>query len=179
MKTSIDSAILHWINEHQVHIEVDSPAYRALAQTIKQLSSAKPKTPVRASSTDLLGVVTAKTVDFNMAMWRDQDSSCLLCNTPMGLDAGAEWPADPRLLLCWGCMSELCSELITKLETTDDQATRGELRSAFDQATTYAVQATTYAVGDKVLLPDGQIGIITGTSEHGTTGTVAPANYAP
>ena len=29
------------------------------------------------SSTDLLNVVTAKTVDFDMETWRDQDSSCL------------------------------------------------------------------------------------------------------
>lgn len=80
----------------------------------------KPKTLNRVGSTDLLGAVTAKTVDFDMEMWKDQDSSCLLCNTSMGLDNGAEWPADPRLLLCWGCMSELCSELIAKLEAPND-----------------------------------------------------------
>jgi hypothetical protein len=63
---------------------------------------------------ELFGALTAKTVDFDMGMWRDQDSSCLLCHTPIGLDDGAEWPDDPRLLLCWGCMSELCAELISK-----------------------------------------------------------------
>ena len=79
----------------------------------------KPKTPARVGPTDLLDAVTAKAVDFDMAMWRDQDSSCLLCYTPIGLCDGAEWPADPRLLLCWGCMSELCSELIANAEVRD------------------------------------------------------------
>lgn len=64
---------------------------------------------------DLLGAVTAKTVGFDMEIWKDQNSSCLLCNAAMRLDAGAEWPDDPRLLLCWSCMSELCSELLATL----------------------------------------------------------------
>ena len=69
------------------------------------------------SPTDLLNMVTAKTVDFDMETWRDQDSSCLLCNVPIKLDNDAEWLDDPRLLLCWSCLGELCSELMTKLET--------------------------------------------------------------
>lgn len=65
---------------------------------------------------DLLVTATAKTVDFDIEMWKEQDSSCLLCHATMGLNFGCEWPDDPRLRLCWSCMSELCAELIAKLE---------------------------------------------------------------
>ncbi len=44
--------------------------------------------------------------------WQEQDSSCLLCNAPMSLNPGCEWPDDPRLLLCWGCMSKVLAELL-------------------------------------------------------------------
>jgi hypothetical protein len=30
----------------------------------------------------------------------------------MSLDEGCEWPADPRLLLCWSCMSNVMGELL-------------------------------------------------------------------
>lgn len=61
---------------------------------------------------------------FDFEAWKEQDSSCLLCHAPMSLDFGCEWPDDPRLLLCWGCMSQLCAELIAKLEAPNDQAER-------------------------------------------------------
>lgn len=89
------------------------------------MNSDSPTTPEQigpdVASSDLLGAVTAKTVDFDMEMWKDQDSSCLLCNAPLSLGDSAEWPDDPRLLLCWGCMSELCSELIGKLEAPNTE----------------------------------------------------------
>jgi len=53
-----------------------------------------------------------KTKDFDFELWKEQDSSCLLCHNLLSLDSGAEWPEDHRLLLCWGCMSELCAELL-------------------------------------------------------------------
>lgn len=71
---------------------------------------------ISTAAMDLLGVVTAATVDFDMEMWKEQESSCLLCHMKMELNFGAEWPDDPRLLLCWDCMSSLCAELIIKLE---------------------------------------------------------------
>ena len=66
---------------------------------------------------ELLGALNAKVKNFDMEMWKEQDSSCVLCNCPMHLEFGHEWPDDPRMLLCWSCMADVCGELMAKLET--------------------------------------------------------------
>ena len=50
-----------------------------------------------------------------MPDWIEQDSSCIKCHTPMELDFGAEWPDDPRLLLCGSCAIEMLSRAIAEL----------------------------------------------------------------
>jgi hypothetical protein len=59
-----------------------------------------------------LGALGQATKDLDMESWKEQGSSCLLCKKTMSLDEGCEWPADPRLLLCWSCMSNVMGELL-------------------------------------------------------------------
>jgi hypothetical protein len=66
---------------------------------------------------ELLEFLTSETNGFDREMWREQDSSCLLCHAPMALEEGAKWPEDNRLLLCWSCMSDLCEELLSKKQS--------------------------------------------------------------
>lgn len=67
---------------------------------------------------NVLNNTIAKYTDsgFDFELWMEQDSSCLLCNTLMGLNEGSEWPDDPRLLLCESCLSRVLSEQLEKLE---------------------------------------------------------------
>ena len=75
---------------------------------------------VPIGSGDLLGALNQAIKDFDMDSWKDQDSSCLLCHAPMSLDFGCDWPDDPRMLLCWSCMSNVCAELLAMLEAPND-----------------------------------------------------------
>lgn len=71
----------------------------------------------------LLGALNSKVKNFDMEMWKEQDSSCLLCNCPMHLEFGHEWPADPRMLMCWSCMADVCGELFAIIEAPNDKLT--------------------------------------------------------
>lgn len=71
-----------------------------------------------------LGAINQATKDFDMEAWKEQDSSCLLCHATMGLDDGCEWPDDPRLLLCWSCMSNVMGELLAMMEAPNGEADR-------------------------------------------------------
>lgn len=64
------------------------------------------------ASGSVLDKLNAAVKNFDMELWHEQDSSCLLCHAAMSLDVGAEWPDDPRLLLCWSCMSHALRELL-------------------------------------------------------------------
>ena len=75
-----------------------------------------PQTPEGVCSMPLLGALVQATKDFDMDVWKEQDSSCLLCHTTMGLDFGCEWPDDPRMLLCWSCMSNVLAEMFASME---------------------------------------------------------------
>ena len=71
--------------------------------------------PQASPPATLLDALAKATKDFDMDAWKEQDSSCLLCHAGIGLDDGCEWPDDPRLLLCWSCMSNVLMETLARL----------------------------------------------------------------
>lgn len=112
-------------SEGAVEIKRDSGCYEVL-MAIQSAHAAKAPTcadhsKIRVPLTLKLGALVQATKDFDMEAWKEQDSSCLLCHNAMGLDDGCEWPDDPRLLLCWGCMSNVLAEMFATMEAPNTQ----------------------------------------------------------
>jgi hypothetical protein len=180
---TVDSALLRWINEHRVPIEVDSPAYRALAQTIKQLGAPAHLTIIPKAQLVEGRWYVGRGRNANVALWCRVGDPGQLTFLTIGMTFGTFVVKDEGYYCdtegeVGGCFQPFA--LIEEGQVFEpvgygkgwDQhyAKTLELRSVFDTS-------VPYAVGDKVLLPDGQIGIITGTSEHAISGTVAQSKY--
>ncbi len=89
----------------------------------------------------------------------DPAENCSSCGYPTRY-----WMADDHTPLCPDCCAKLNQQRL--------KAAAQSARKAVDHQTEITLAGSTeHQIGDKVLLPDGSVGKVTGRTEHGFTGT--------